>query len=111
LLRTYHVRSLSLLIRIRKASEKLSILLFVVPAVFTREKIVLLYRQVIHVCFIVIILVILDTIFTRFEVRTTVFLKMRVFWHVTHCHWVSSYRRFEERSAFISRVQQSSCTA
>jgi hypothetical protein len=30
-----------------------------------------------------------------FEVLTAELLKLQVFWHVTPCRWVSSYRRFE----------------
>jgi len=43
-LRAYHYRKLSFLITIRKVSQKLSLVLFAVPAVFTHEKIALLYR-------------------------------------------------------------------
>jgi hypothetical protein len=47
----YHYRNLSLPITIRKVSQKLSLLLFAVPAVFTHEKIALLYLLLYHYYF------------------------------------------------------------
>jgi hypothetical protein len=79
----------------KESWRKMKCALFAVPAVFTHEEVILLYRQLIHICFISFIFAILDTIFTRFEALTAALLKIKVFWDVMQCHWVSSYRRFE----------------